>query len=105
NPWGLADKGREEWTDGLGFDVRRAAPGTALDADVEYLFWVGCAGALEDRSKKVTGAFAELLHVAGVEVAVLGAAQTCTGDPARRLGSEFRSRVCAIQNLAGASPC
>jgi Fe-S oxidoreductase len=99
NPWGLADKGREEWTEGLGFEVRRAAPGTKLDADVEYLFWVGCAGALEDRSKKVTRAFAELLHVAGVEFAVLGAGETCTGDPARRLGNEFLFQMLGMQNV------
>jgi len=99
NPWGLADKGREEWFDGLGFDVRRAQPGTKLDADVEYLFWVGCAGALEDRSKKVTRAFAELLHVAGVEFAVLGSAETCTGDPARRLGNEFLFQMLGMQNV------
>jgi Fe-S oxidoreductase len=99
NPWGLADKGREEWMEGLGFEVRRAQPGTTLDADVEYLFWVGCAGALEDRSKKVTRAFAELLNVAGVEFAVLGAGETCSGDPARRLGNEFLFQMLGLQNV------
>ncbi|MDP9093828.1 MAG: (Fe-S)-binding protein [Actinomycetota bacterium] len=99
NPWGLPDKGREEWTEGLGFQVRRAVPGTKLEADVEYLFWVGCAGALEDRSKKVTQAFAALLHVAGVEFAVLGAGETCTGDPARRLGNEFLFQMLGMQNV------
>ncbi|MGI8761865.1 MAG: 4Fe-4S dicluster domain-containing protein [Jatrophihabitantaceae bacterium] len=99
NPWGLPDKGREEWLDGLGFEVRRAQPGTKLDAEVEYLFWVGCAGALGDRSKKVTRAFAELLHVAGVEFAVLGAGETCTGDPARRLGNEFLFQMLGMQNV------
>jgi Fe-S oxidoreductase len=99
NPWGLADKGREEWLDSLDFEVRRAMPGTRLDADVEYLFWVGCAGALEDRSKKVTRAFAELLHVAGVEFAVLGTGETCTGDPARRLGNEFLFQMLGTENV------
>ncbi|PZS19660.1 MAG: Fe-S oxidoreductase [Pseudonocardiales bacterium] len=99
NPWGLADKGREEWLDSLDFSVRRANPGTKLDADVEYLFWVGCAGALEDRSKKVTRAFAELLHVAGVEFAVLGVGETCTGDPARRLGNEFLFQMLGTENV------
>jgi Fe-S oxidoreductase len=99
NPWGLAEKGREEWIDALDFEVRRAVPGEKLDADIEYLFWVGCAGALEDRSKKVTRAFAELLNVAGVEFAVLGAAETCTGDPARRLGNEFLFQMQGMQNV------
>ncbi len=99
NPWGLSERAREEWTDGLDFEVRRAVPGTPLDADVEYLFWVGCAGALEDRSRKVTRAFAELLHIAGVEFAILGSAETCTGDPARRLGNEFLFQMQGMQNV------
>ncbi len=99
NPWGLAERAREEWLESLDFDVRRAVPGTPLDADVEYLFWVGCAGALEDRSRKVTRAFAELLHAAGVEFAILGAAETCTGDPARRLGNEFLFQMQGMQNV------
>jgi Fe-S oxidoreductase len=100
NPWGLAQKTREEWTDGLDFEVRRVSPGEQLAADVEYLFWVGCAGALEDRSKKVTKAFAELLNVAGVEFAILGANETCTGDSARRLGNEFVFQMLAAENVA-----
>ena len=99
NPWGLPAKNREEWMDGLGFDVRRVSPGEPLPAEVEYLFWVGCAGALEDRAKKVTRAFAELLHVAGVEFAVLGANETCTGDSARRLGNEFVYQMLAAENV------
>jgi Fe-S oxidoreductase len=99
NPWGLADRGREEWTDGLDFEVPRAIPGQPLPADTDYLFWVGCAGALEDRSKKVTRAVAELLHTAGVNFAILGAAETCTGDPARRLGNEFLFQMLGMQNV------
>jgi Fe-S oxidoreductase len=99
NPWGMSDKGRDEWMSELSFEVRRAVPGEKLDADIEYLFWVGCAGALEDRSRKVTLAFAELLHTAGVEFAVLGSAETCTGDPARRLGNEFLFQMQGMQNV------
>ncbi len=99
NPWGMANSGRDEWMNDLSFEVRRANPGTKLDADIDYLFWVGCAGALEDRSKKVTVAFAELLHVAGVEFAVLGQAESCTGDPARRLGNEFLFQMQGMQNV------
>ncbi|MBV9821328.1 MAG: (Fe-S)-binding protein [Actinobacteria bacterium] len=99
NPWGLPVRNREEWTEGLGFDVRRVSPGQPLPDEVEYLFWVGCAGALEDRSKKVTRAFAELLNVAGVEFAVLGSDETCTGDPARRLGNEFVFQMLGAENV------
>ena len=97
NPWGLNNKAREEWTDGLPFEVRRVEG--EIPEDVEYLFWVGCAGALEDRSKKVTRAFAELLHTAGVEFAILGSGESCTGDPARRLGNEFVFQMLAQQNV------
>jgi Fe-S oxidoreductase len=99
NPWGLSERAREDWTDGLPFDVRRVQPGQPIPDDVEYLYWVGCAGALEDRSKKTTRAFAELLHAAGVEFAILGAGESCTGDPARRLGNEFLFQMQAMQNV------
>ncbi|WP_460605068.1 (Fe-S)-binding protein [Jatrophihabitans fulvus] len=99
NPWGMSNNGRSEWFSDLSFEVRQATPGEKLDADIEYLFWVGCAGALEDRSKKVTVAFAELLHTAGVEFAVLGQAESCTGDPARRLGNEFLFQMQGMQNV------
>ena len=99
NPWGMAEKLRDDWMSDLSFEVRRAVPGERLDADIDYLFWVGCAGALEDRSKKVTRAFAELLNVAGVEFAVLGQGESCTGDPARRLGNEFLFQMLGMQNV------
>jgi Fe-S oxidoreductase len=99
NPWGLPAKSREDWANDLSFDVRRISPGEQLPAEVEYLFWVGCAGALEDRSKKVTKAFAELLHIAEVEFAILGANETCTGDSARRLGNEFVYQTLAAENI------
>jgi Fe-S oxidoreductase len=67
--------------------------------EVDYLFWVGCAGALEDRAKKTTRAVAELLHMAGVSFAVLGEGEACTGDPARRLGNEFVFQMLAQQNV------
>jgi len=97
NPWGLNASAREEWTEGLDFEVRRVDG--EIPEDVDYLFWVGCAGALEDRSKKVTRAVAELLHTAGVEFAILGSGETCTGDPARRLGNEFVFQMLAQENV------
>ncbi|MCW2524731.1 MAG: hypothetical protein JWO63_3066, partial [Frankiales bacterium] len=99
NPWGLPQKTREDWINEVDFEVRRVEPGQPLDADIEYLFWVGCAGSLEDRSKKVTKAFAELLHIAEVEFAVLGQNETCTGDSARRLGNEFVFQTLAAENV------
>jgi Fe-S oxidoreductase len=97
NPWGLKESMRDEWYVDLPFEVRVIED--TIPDEVEYLFWVGCAGAFEDRAKKVTRAFAELLHTAGVEFAVLGSAETCNGDPARRLGNEFVFQMLGQQNV------
>src|SRR5262245_22659390 len=96
NPWGAPPNTREDWTKGLEFEVPRAADG----GDFEYLFWVGCAGAFEDRAKKTTRAVATLLHQAGVSFAILGEGETCTGDPARRVGNEFLFQMLAQQNVS-----
>jgi Fe-S oxidoreductase len=95
NPWGAAESTREDWTKGLDFEVPRAG---TVD-DVEYLFWVGCAGAFEDRAKRTTRAVATLLHEAGVKYAILGDGETCTGDPARRIGNEFLFQLLARRNV------
>ncbi|MDG4822245.1 (Fe-S)-binding protein [Asanoa sp. WMMD1127] len=95
NPWGAPPNTREDWTKGLEFEVKRAGAGD----DFEYLFWVGCAGAFEDRAKKTTRAVATLLHEAGVDFAILGEGETCTGDPARRMGNEFVFQMLAQQNV------
>jgi Fe-S oxidoreductase len=97
NPWGMAEDRRAGWLTELDFEVP-VVDGTIPD-DVEYLYWVGCAGALEDRARKATRATAELLHAAGVRFAVLGPAEACTGDPARRLGNEFVFQMLAAQNV------
>ena len=103
NPWGVAAKARLDWTRGLPFPVPVVGGGGAEDPEdltgVDYLFWVGCAGAFEDRAKKTTRAVAELLHTAGVSFAVLGPGEACTGDPARRAGNEFLFQVLAAQNV------
>ncbi|MDY7086168.1 MAG: (Fe-S)-binding protein [Actinomycetota bacterium] len=95
NPWGAPQNTREDWTKGLDFEVPRVGE----KEDFEYLFWVGCAGAFEDRAKKTTRAVAKLLHEAGVDYAILGEGETCTGDPARRIGNEFVFQMLAQQNV------
>jgi Fe-S oxidoreductase len=97
DPWGMGATRRLDWTDGLDFEV--PVIDGPIGPEVEYLFWVGCAGALEDRAKKTTKAIATLLHQAGVNFAVLGPAETCTGDPARRMGNEFVYSMLAAQNI------
>ena len=97
DPWGMGANKRTDWIGELDFEVP-VVDGAIAD-DVEYLFWVGCAGALEDRAKKTTKAIAQLLHTAGVNFAVLGPAETCTGDPARRIGNEFVFSMLAQQNI------
>jgi Fe-S oxidoreductase len=97
NPWGMGDAARAAWITELDFEV--PVVDGPIGEDIEYLFWVGCAGALEDRAKKTTKAIAELLHTAGVRFAVLGPAETCTGDPARRMGNEFVYSMLAQQNV------
>ncbi|MCY1143893.1 heterodisulfide reductase-related iron-sulfur binding cluster [Actinoplanes sp. Pm04-4] len=95
NPWGAPQNTREDWTKGLDFEVPRVGE----VEDFDYLFWVGCAGAFEDRAKKTTRAVAKLLHEAGVNYAILGEGETCTGDPARRIGNEFVFQMLAQQNV------
>ncbi|MFI7545573.1 heterodisulfide reductase-related iron-sulfur binding cluster [Actinoplanes sp. NPDC049599] len=95
NPWGAPQNTREDWTKGLDFEVPRVGE----TEDFDYLFWVGCAGAFEDRAKKTTRAVATLLHEAGVKYAILGEGETCTGDPARRIGNEFVFQMLAQQNV------
>jgi Fe-S oxidoreductase len=97
NPWGMSEMKRAEWITEMDFEI--PVIDGKIPADVEYLYWVGCAGALEDRAKKATKATAELLHAAGVKFAVLGPAEACTGDPARRLGNEFVFQMLAQQNV------
>jgi Fe-S oxidoreductase len=99
NPWGMPAKARANWINEVDFDVPVLGESIEDLGDIEYLYWVGCAGALEDRAKKTTKAFAELLHIAGVKFAVLGSGEGCTGDPARRLGNEFLFRMLAQQNV------
>ena len=97
NPWGQNAADRTNWIDEVDFDV----PVYGQDVDsfdgYEYLFWVGCAGAYDDKAKKTTKAVAELLAIAGVKYLVLGTGETCNGDSARRSGNEFLFQQLAQQ--------
>ena len=97
NPWGANKQDRESWIAECDFPVRVVSG--ELPEEVEYLFWVGCAGAYEERAKKTTKAVAELLHMAGVNFAVLGKRETCTGDSARRSGNEFLYQILSQENI------
>jgi len=81
------------------FKVRTMAEMTAVGEVPEVLFWVGCAGSFDDRAKKITKAFAKILHLSGVKFAVLGTEEGCTGDPAKRSGNEFLFQMQAMMNI------
>ncbi|MFD7548149.1 (Fe-S)-binding protein [Streptomyces sp. NPDC059816] len=100
NPWGLAKKQRLEWVKDVDFEVPVVGEDVEDLTEVDYLYWVGCAGALEDRAKKTTRAFAELLHIAGVKFAIMGGEERCTGDSARRLGNEPLFQQLGQENVA-----
>jgi Fe-S oxidoreductase len=97
DPWGLGSSQRLAWTEGLDFEV--PVVDDTIPEDVEYLFWVGCAGALDERARRTTQAIARLLHQAGISFAVLGPRESCTGDPARRLGNEYLFQMQAQMNI------
>ncbi len=93
SPWGFGADQRTEWAEDM--NVRILEEGESA----EWLLWVGCAGAFDDRSKKVTRAFANLLDKAGVDYGMLGPSETCTGDPARRMGNEYLAEELVKQNI------
>jgi len=97
NPWGANRTDRDAWISEVNFPIR--VIDSVIPDDVEYLFWVGCAGAYEERAKKTTKAVAELLYMAGVSFGVLGKRETCTGDPARRAGNEFLYQILSRENI------
>ena len=95
NPWGMNQNDRADWAKDLNVDV--VDPGAAFNH--EYLYWVGCAGSFDDKNKKVTQAMAKLLERAGVDVAILGPSEMCTGDSARRSGNEYLFQMLALPNI------
>ena len=96
NPWGQPQSARMDWAEGLE-GVRVLQPG---DPPPEYLFWVGCAGAFDERAREATRSIARLLSATGTDFAVLGPQERCTGDPARRMGHEYLFTMLAEQNVA-----
>ena len=95
NPWGMNQGERADWAKDLNVDV--VDPGSPFDH--EYLYWVGCAGSFDDKNKKVTQSMAKLLERAGVDVAILGPSEMCTGDSARRSGNEYLFQMLAMPNI------
>ncbi len=96
NPWGMNQGERADWARGLD-DVVIVDGSEALNH--EYLYWVGCAGSFDDKNRKVTQAVAKLLTRAGIDFAILGPSELCTGDPARRSGNEYLFQMLAMQNV------
>jgi Fe-S oxidoreductase len=95
NPWGKPQTERAAWAEQLG--VRVLEPG---DRPPEYLYWVGCAASFDERARKSAESTAKLLQAAGVDFAILGPRESCTGDPARRMGNEYVFQAYAEQNVA-----
>jgi Fe-S oxidoreductase len=95
NPWKQSRRKRTAWTQGLDFDV----PVMAQAGEADVLWWVGCAGAYDPRNQKVTQAIARILHTAGVNYAILGEEEQCTGDSARRAGNEYLFQTLAKANI------
>jgi Fe-S oxidoreductase len=96
-PWQYSADDRLNWTRDMGFEVPVFSEIPAGNTKPEYLFWVGCAGAFDDRYRKVVKAFAGILNRLNVSYAVLGKEETCTGDPARRAGNEMLFQMQALQ--------
>ena len=99
NPYNQAARKRMDWAKKLDFDIPVVGEDIEDASQVDYLFWVGCAGAYDDTAKKTSAAVAELLHTAGVSFAVLGSGESCTGDPARRAGNEALFQMLAAQAI------
>ena len=94
NPWGLPQRERADWAEGL------EVPTVDEDPNPELLFWVGCAGSYDRRSQKVSRALVKILKAAGIRLAILGTKEQCTGDAARRMGDEFTFQAMAERNVA-----
>jgi len=98
NPWGVGQDKREDWAKDL--DVKTMATVAEEEKPVEYLFWVGCAGATDDRAKKTQKSLVQILKASKVDFAILGCEEKCTGDPARRMGNEYVFDALRQENVA-----
>jgi Fe-S oxidoreductase len=93
-PWGgFSEQDRANWADGKGIKT------AAEDPEMDVLFWVGCAGSFDERAKKTTSAFAELMQIANINFRILGTEERCTGDPARRSGNEYLADMLTKMNV------
>jgi Fe-S oxidoreductase len=101
NPWGQPPASRLDWTKGLPFEVPIVAEVAAAGrlGELDVLYWVGCAAAFDERNRKVARAFATCLDAAGISFAVLGQEESCTGDPARRMGNDYVYQMLASSNV------
>lgn len=97
NPWGISSSEREAWSEGL--QIKTMVQWKESGESPEYLYWVGCAGAFDERNKKIARAFVELLNSAGVTFGILGSEENCTGDSARRAGNEYLFQTLAQTNI------
>jgi Fe-S oxidoreductase len=97
DPWGLGQAKRGDWIASMDFEIPVVTD--TIPDDVEYLYWVGCAGSLDERGRKQVESTARMLHRAGVKFAVLGPRESCTGDPARRMGNEYLFQEMAKANI------
>jgi Fe-S oxidoreductase len=94
SPWAFPASARAEWAEGMDIPTLAQNPGA------EVLFWVGCAGSYDNRYRKVTQALASLMKLAGINFAILGTEEKCTGDPARRIGNEYLAQILMKENIA-----
>ncbi|HET9052157.1 MAG TPA: (Fe-S)-binding protein [Candidatus Dormibacteraeota bacterium] len=94
NPYGASNQTRADWAKDLGVRFLKEHP------DAEYLYWVGCATAFDDRTKQIATALVRILQAGGVDFAILGTEEKCTGDPARRIGNEYLFQERAKENVA-----
>lgn len=97
NPWNQHPSSRLDWAKGL--ELKTMAAVEAAGETVEYLFWVGCSAAFDPRNQKIARSVARILNAAGVSFAVLGEEESCTGDPARRIGHEYLYQIQAEMNV------